>query len=282
MVALSSKRIWEITNLAEGYADAYFPDSWIDPGQLVSKLGVTVSYNYYGDVFDGLLEWKDGSFHIYCNLTRVESSTSGRARFTLGHELGHLLIDEHRRAMMSGKAPSQHPSFAEALEPKLRVEAEADLFASNLLMPTGRLEKVIPVAGYTRTFQQIEQLQSTFNVSFQSAALRLIDTGKYAFCACVMWRKGKNPWYRVSKGFQDSGYVHIKLNQESSWDSATCFCLREDGATAEFSPRTNVTTAATWFFQVGAGSKKDIQLRETAVQLGNRGVFTFLSWEPPT
>src|SRR5271165_5650455 len=170
MVNLGQERIREIANLAEGYADIYFPDSWIDPGQLLSKLGVTVSYNYYGNAFDGLLEWKNPSFHVYCNLTRVETSTSARARFTLGHELGHLLIDEHRRAMMSGKAPSQHPSFAEALEPKLRVEAEADLFASNLLMPTGRLEKVIPAAGYTRTFQQIEQLQSTFNVSFQSAA----------------------------------------------------------------------------------------------------------------
>ena len=46
--------------------------------------------------------------------------------------------------MMSGKVPSQHPSFAEVLVPKLRVEAEADLFASNLLMPAARLEKVIP------------------------------------------------------------------------------------------------------------------------------------------
>jgi len=142
MVALAQERIREIANLAEGYADAYFPESWIDPGLLLAKLGIKVSYNYYGDAFDGLLEWKHPSFHIYCNLDQVESSTSARARFTLGHELGHLLIDEHRRAMMSGKAPSQHPSFAEALEPKSRVEAEADVFASNLLMPTGRLEKV--------------------------------------------------------------------------------------------------------------------------------------------
>ena len=181
--------------------------------------------------------------------------------------------------MMSGKVPSQHPSFAEVLEPKLRVEAEADLFASNLLMPASRLEKVIPATSYTRTFQQIQQLQSTFNVSFQSAAVKIIDTARYAFCACVMWRKTKKPWYRVSRGFHDSGYVGIKVKQELAWDCATSICLREESATGEFVPRTNVTTAATWFFKVRAGSKLDIQLTETAVQLGNRGVFTFLSWE---
>lgn len=280
MVTLANDRIREIANLAEGYADTYFPDSWIDPGQLVAKLGATVSYNYYGDAFDGLLEWKNRSFHIYCNLTRVESSTSARARFTLGHELGHLLIDEHRTAMMSGQAPFRHASFAEAFEPKQRVEAEADLFASNLLMPAGRLEKVIPATGNARTFKQIGQVQNTFNVLFQSAALKVIDTAKYAFCACVMWRKGKKPWYRVSKVFQDSGYIHIKLKQEElPRDCATALDLNEEGPTAESEPRTNITTAAAWFFQARAGSKNDIQLRETALRLGNHGVFTFLSWE---
>jgi Zn-dependent peptidase ImmA (M78 family) len=281
MVALAQERIREIANLAEGYADTFFPESWIDPGLLLAKLGIRVSYNYYGDAFDGLLEWKHPSFHIYCNLDQVESSTSARARFTLGHELGHLLIDEHRRAMMSGKAPFQHPSFAEALEPKSRVEAEADVFASNLLMPAGRLEKVIPATGDTRTFQQIQQLQNTFNVSFQSAALKAVDTARYAFCAFVMWRADKPPWYRVSRGFQQSGYVHIKINQELPWDCATSLCLREESTPGDFAPRTNATTAATWFFRVYPGSKNDIPLTETAVRLGNRGVFTLLSWEAP-
>ena len=280
MVILASDRIREIANLAEGYADTYFPDSWIDPAQLASTLGVSVSYNDYGETFDGLLEWKNRSFHIYCNLTRVVSSTSARARFTLGHELGHLLIDEHRNAMISGKVPSRHPSYEQSFEPKLRVEAEADLFASNLLIPPARLEKVIPAAGWTRTFDQILQVQGTFTVSFQSAALKVIGTAQDAFCACMMWRKGKPPWYRVSKGFQDSGYVHMKRNlQELPRDCATALCLSEEDAMAEFTPRSNITTAATWFFNVWGGSRNDIRLRETALRLGSRGVFTFLSWE---
>lgn len=280
MIILAPGRVREIADLAEGYADTYFPNSWIDPAQLISKLGVSVSYNDYGDAFDGLLEWKNGAFHIFCNLARVESITSARARFTLGHELGHLLIDEHRTAMMSGKVPSRHLSFADAFQPQLRVEAEADLFASNLLMPAGRVEKVIPFVGWTRTFKQIGQLQDTFNVSFQSAALKVINTAEDAFCACVMWRKGKKPWYQVSKGFQKGGYLHIRLEQQDlPQECATALCLSEQGEPMEFAPRSNITTAATWFFRVRGGSRDDIQLRETSVRLGNHGVFTFLSWE---
>lgn len=282
MVALPSQRVQEIVELAEGYADAYFPASWIDPAQLLDTLGVTISYNDYGNAFDGLLEWKaaSSSWHIYCNLTTVESSTSVRARFTLGHELGHLLIDEHRIAMMSGNAPSQHPSFSEVAEPTLRVEAEADLFSSSFLMPPGRLEKVIPAAGWTRTFDQVLQVQSTFTVSFQSAALKVIDTAKVAFCAGVMWRTTKKPWYRVSEGFQKGGYRHIKLDKDNlPAGCATASWLADENMGTTLEPRTNTTTAAYWFQGVQVGSRHDIPLRETAVRLGPWGVFTFLSWE---
>jgi len=281
MVTLPARRIQEIEELAEGYADTYFPAVWIDPEELVNRLGVTVSFNNYGDAFDGLLECRPPSFHIYCNLARVESRTSYRARFTLGHELGHLLIDEHRIAMMSGKAPAQHPSFADVATPTLRVEAEADLFASSFLMPFSRLENVVPATGWTRTFDQVLQVQRTFTVSFQSAALKVIDTGKNAFCACVMWRTGKTPWYRVSEGFQKSGYRLINTTVENlAPGCATANWLADETTDPLLEPRTNVTTAAFWFRGIEYGSREDIPLRETAVRLGRRGVFTFLSWEP--
>lgn len=281
MVELPQERIQEIVDLAEGYADTYFPEAWIDPEQLIARLGVTVSYNYYGNAFDGLLEWKAPRFHIYCNLTRVESRTHSRARFTLGHELGHLLIDEHRLAMMDGKVPAQHPSFADVATPSLRVEAEADIFSSNFLMPPRRLEKVLPPKTWIRTFDQILQVQRTFTVSFQSAALKVINTAKDAFCACVMWRTEKSPWYRVSDGFRKANYRIVKTNIGNlGRESATASWLADEALGSVLDPRTCTTTASAWFVGVSPGSRSDIILRETAVRLGVHGVFTFLSWEP--
>jgi hypothetical protein len=108
---LPPERAGEIAEPAHSVADYHFPpDRWIDPEPIVRKLGITLSFGFFGDCFDGMLECRKGRFHIYCNLARVLNSTSGRARFTLGHELGHYFVDLHRIALRSGKAPSHLPS----------------------------------------------------------------------------------------------------------------------------------------------------------------------------
>jgi hypothetical protein len=98
----------------------------------------TAETGYYQEAFDGMLEWRDGVFHIYCNLSTVENSTSVRARFTLAHELGHFFIDEHRNALASGRVPA-HPSFCNNANPEVQVEAEAKRLhtISGLKKPTG-------------------------------------------------------------------------------------------------------------------------------------------------
>src|SRR3989442_9325036 len=133
---LSAVREQEIAELAEAIAEEYFPNARVDPLAIVKTKGITISFGHYGDSFDGLLEHRHGRFHIYANLNRIDHTDSPRARFTLGHELGHYFIDEHRNALAEGLAPS-HPSICE-YESDLPVEREADHFSSNLLMPTTR------------------------------------------------------------------------------------------------------------------------------------------------
>lgn len=123
---MQQRRSAEIAELADSIADYYFPEEWIDPGAIIHDAGITLSFNNYGDAFDGMLEWRPSGFHVYCNLHRVENSTSDQARFTLGHELGHYFIDEHRNALQSGAAPS-HPSFCCDTNPTLAVEQEATI-----------------------------------------------------------------------------------------------------------------------------------------------------------
>src|SRR5258706_3391311 len=99
---LSPTREQEIAELAEAIADGYFPAKRIDPLAIIQAKGITTSFGHYRDTFDGLLEHQRGRFHIYANLDRVEQADSPRARFTLGHELGHYFIDEHRNALTRG------------------------------------------------------------------------------------------------------------------------------------------------------------------------------------
>src|SRR6266536_585035 len=92
--ALADTRIEEIAELAEAVADEYFPDRKIDPAAIAKAKKITLSFGNYENAFDGLLEYRQGRFHIFANLDRIENADSPRARFTLGHELGHYFIDE--------------------------------------------------------------------------------------------------------------------------------------------------------------------------------------------
>lgn len=263
----------EIAGLADEVAEYYFPDAWIDPEAIIRDAGIFLSFNDYGDAFDGMLEWRPQGFHIYCNTHRVRNSTSGRARFTLGHELGHYFIHEHRTALQSGAAPS-HPSFCCDNEPELAVEQEANLFASHLLMPDSRINKVLSPSRKRASVADVERLKREFRVSFQSAARRVISSDRAPRCAGMMWKPNGKHWYVVSSAFQREGYrfMHRRDDMLPS-DCPTSICLGSENAS---SPE-GATTAAYWFKSVGMGSVRDIVLREEARRLGPYGVFTFLA-----
>ena len=99
----------ELAELAEAVADEHCPRDVVYPEVIASASGITVSFGAYGEGFDGILEHRNGRFHIFCNTDRVGPDDSPRARFTLAHELGHYYIDDHRRALASGGV-APHPS----------------------------------------------------------------------------------------------------------------------------------------------------------------------------
>jgi uncharacterized protein DUF955 len=275
---MDPRREAAIADLAEGIADYYFPDQWIDPEAIIRQLSLTLSFNNYGNAFDGLLEWDGDAFHIYCNLDRVLNCTSHRARFTLGHELGHYFIDDHRNAMRSGLIPSRHRSFAGEVNPTLVVEQEAQHFSSHLLMPQDRINRIVDPDALSRSVADIELIQRSFDVSFQSAAMRMITTARYAFCAGIMWPTQGSPWYRVSRGFIGSGFQHVRLNYAAlPRDGATKICAQGEWSGRRLEPVIRDTLASAWFYHIQQGSRHDIRLTECALRLGSYGVFTFLS-----
>lgn len=271
MPDIPSSQLLEIAELAEEVATHYFPSGPIDPSHIFEEKDVLVVYGSYQDAFDGLLEYRTGGFSVYCNLDRNGGRRdSPRARFTLGHELGHFFIDDHRHALMSGSA-SRHKSFCE-FQSDLRVEKEADHFAANLLMPAGRTRKL--AKPLDSGISSVLELAKAFKCSLTSTAIRCVDLNLFP-AAIVGWRPDGSTWQWKSNSLREAGYWKAVTDSESlPPDSATARAFRGESApgTGFFS---NGTVAGMWFPKA-LPSKRERLFVEEAISLGRHGVLTLL------
>jgi Zn-dependent peptidase ImmA (M78 family) len=268
---LPPERKQEIAELAEAVADEHCPSGKVNPEVIIKAKGITVSYGRYATAFDGMLEHKDGRFHIYCNLDRVEIPKSPRARFTLGHELGHFFIDEHRNALQSGRTPA-HPSVCE-YESKNPAEWEADCFASNLLLPRSRF---LQAARSVRVgLEGILRLARDFGTSVTSTAIRYADL-EIAPCLVIKWSSEGYSWKWLStETFRARYRKTIETRESLAEGSPTWKALSGEPPPAIGFFRAG-TTAAAWFPFLQHGDARNVLMIEEAIQLGRFGVLTFL------
>ena len=261
---LSDARQRELGELAEFIADEHCQgEGPVDPELILRSIGVTLSYGNYEDAFDGLLEHRSGRFHIYCNTSRCLTGT--RKRFTLGHELGHYFIDEHREALRGGNTPS-HASFP--LDSSNPAEREADSFAASLLAPELRLRRVLGGRGHQ--MKSVLALARTFDVSPIVVAGRLLafDEG---LLASVFWTAKGFKWKRLSETARRSQMRKTIEEMDSlPCDSPTACALRGEGGDLPF--HSAGTTVSAWF----PHCKSSDLLMEEAVALGKFGVLTLL------
>jgi len=274
---LSPAREKEIAELAEAIAEEYFPATRVNPLAIVKAKRISISFGHYGDSFDGLLEHRHGRFHIYANLNRLDHTDSTRARFTLGHELGHYFIDEHRNALAEGLAPS-HPSICE-YESDLPVEREADQFSSNLLMPTARFIKFaerVPVG-----LEAILKIAGEFGTSVTSTAIKYVKADIVP-CAVIKWNSDGFAWKWLStETFRARYRKTIESTRKLPDDSPTARAIagEQPPAIGFFSAG---TTASSWFPRVSTRGDRNAIFIEQAVPLGRFGVLTFLYPEAGT
>lgn len=271
LTRLSSKRLKEISGLADEVVSEFGSDGRIDISAILKSNGISVSYGLYDDAFDGMLEHESGEFHIYCNLNRVGLNTSTRARFTLGHELGHYYIDQHRNELIAGRTIS-HGSKCE-YESFNPAEQEADYFASNLLMPENYFKKV--ANRYSAGLQGIIELSKYFNTSVTSTAIRYVYLGIKP-SVVIKWDSKGYQWRWLSDEARLGFYWKtIDSLDQIPIDSPTGRAFAED-ALPESGYFESGSTASAWFSCVKPGSYKDIILIEQAVPLGKYGVLTFI------
>lgn len=267
---LPQKREQELAELAEFVANEYCPKGFVRPEVIIEANDITKSFGSYGDTFDGLLECKGNRFHIFYNRDRLGYATSPRARFTLGHELGHYYIDEHRNALLAGADP--HGSVCDFVS-GLLVEQEADFFSSNLLLPRSRFAAAASRA--SRGMSGVLALKEEFQTSITSTALRYVIEDLVP-CTLIKWTPSGFGWKRFSPATYAARYRKtIEEMNRIPLDSATAEALAGAQAPGSGFFRKG-SAAAVWFPFLDYGSARNVVMMEEAVRLGEYGVLTLL------
>ncbi|HCU43947.1 MAG TPA: ImmA/IrrE family metallo-endopeptidase [Sphingobacterium sp.] len=213
MMEMSLHRKKRINNLANYVSEDFSEGHRVNLIKIVKYEELSLYYDHYENTFDGMLVYIDSMFHIHINLDKGNTINSKRGRFTLAHELGHYLIDEHRIALKYGMITS-HQSKNGLLNKDL-IELEADYFASCLLMPEILFKQACSRKQFS--FTLIESLSNLFQVSIMASILRFIEIGSREFMA-VISKDSVIRWYAKSNDFQKVGFkfkVNSNLPRES-------------------------------------------------------------------
>lgn len=126
----------------------------IDPGVVASRLGVPVR-RVRDPGWSGALTVDGGEPTIWVNADEADV----RRRFTMAHELGHLLYHPLRAQYRDSDRQYRDRSAS--------VEAEANRFAANLLMPPWLVER------YIRRGTRLDTLAAIFMVSEEAMGIQL-------------------------------------------------------------------------------------------------------------
>jgi len=241
------------------------------PAVIAGSKGITLSYGDYGSAFDGMLEYRAGRFHIYCNTALTGAPESPRARFTVAHELGHYYLDEHRNALVSRRV-APHPSHCD-FESPLLAELEADHFAANLLMPDRRFRR--SVAGLGMGFGAVLALTASYGTSLTSAAVRYVSVNAEP-CAAVKWHWQCHEWKCFSSSMFRRRFQRVfRAPARLPEGSATRLALAQMEV-PECGYFRSGTLASIWFPYVRREDTLDVVLVEEAVPMGCYGALSLL------
>lgn len=102
-----------------------------------------------------------------------------RRRFTLGHELGHYFLPWHRQTSFSCTAESIKEAASDSKAARgVEMEAEANAFASEILMPTSIFKKKLRAFG-DPDIEQVVRLSEAFDTSIEATARRYLNLSDY-------------------------------------------------------------------------------------------------------
>jgi Zn-dependent peptidase ImmA (M78 family) len=141
--------------------------------RVAAHLGARVHYEHFDGDLSGFLVREQNRTIIGVNSRHAAT----RRRFTIAHEVGHLLLHDQDRLHFDRRFPLRlrDTRSSQAVDPD---EIAANAFAAELLMPTAMVQR--DLAAHTVDYEDEESLRSLagrYNVSLQAMILRLVNLG---------------------------------------------------------------------------------------------------------
>ncbi len=133
----------------------------------------------------------------------------GQKRFCVAHEIGHLEL--HNRISQLAFCTSQMIQVYSSLP----TEQEANIFASELLMPQGIFKELCPKA--EPDYEVISHLTNTFQTSLTSTLYRYVELS-HLVCALVVSKDGCIKWWKSAADF--GFYIHNTGTRVSPYSGA--------------------------------------------------------------
>ena len=125
-----------------------------------------------------------------------------RHRFSIGHELGHFLIEGHapRPGERHGCSLDHfHLQDTRERDRRRRIEAEANRFAGQLLMPPSKLRRLMTAR--EPNLGEIVSLAEEFGVSKEAMARGYVETSRHTLAAIVTRHRRVERIYRLPDVF---------------------------------------------------------------------------------
>lgn len=218
--------------------EAGIADAPVSPYEIARTHGVLV-IEQRAEGCDGCVLIEGYSAAILVNAT-IEPEE--RRRFTVAHELGHVAL--HRDGLRFRR--EQLDEIEGETAPGM--EAEANAFAAELLMPASLVDREF--ARQIPSFNVVEAMVGRFRVSFTAAALRLVKRSHYS-CALALTKGGKIAWLARSSEWRRY-YVPTGVPPHSG--TATATLLRGE----ELTHRRYPTLASYWSPEHRAGDDAEL------------------------
>ena len=130
---------------------------------------------------------------------REDLQPPARRKFALSHELGHWQLHQSVSQIFICPESDMIADYRNS-----RVEAEANSFASALLMPEHLfLERI---RHHRPSFKELSALAQYFQTSLTATAIRRIDLSS-DYCALVLSSAGRIKWWRGSEEFEEAFWI---------------------------------------------------------------------------
>lgn len=224
-------------------------------------------------------EISDIGFKIYLNTVGEDNPSTfsnqdvsrRRQRFSLAHEIAHCTYKSHSDNELQTDLRQENNPYARRF--KKFMEADANLFASYLLMPRDVFQEHVRNIGWNSIPKLALELSRRFDVSLQASILHIARLANHS-CLSVLYDNNGN--YKnvcsYSTYFADIG-LYFDTDQPLPNGSAARTLMRSRDKTEHIKKHRD---ASVWFNHLPHRRVEEYEVDEVALSLGKYGIAVFL------